>query len=221
MRYVVQVELVYNFLMHLRSLHFFKFTKYSHISEILTLNDVLYWGGDTFVSVVLALFVVQYIDGASASSVGLAYMIYRLTSSLSTSYIGRMFDRIKGYKDEIWALFAASVIAGVTYISLSSATKIWHLYLAMGIVGVCRSFDVNAWKMIFYSHLEPKTKGRTMGTYDAIWGVTAGAIAALSGFLGEAYGFRNVILIAGIIILLGGIPVLSLRRDSLLKSSTD
>ena len=203
--------------MHLRPLHFFKFTKYSHIAEALTLSDVLYWGGDTFVSVILALFVTQYIDGASASSVGIAYMIYRLASSLSTSFIGRLFDDIKGYKDEVWGLILAPVIAGTTYILLSFATQLWHLYLAMGIIGICRAFDVNAWKMIFYTHLEPKTKGRTIGTYDAIFGVAIGAMAALSGFIGEQYGFRNVILIAGIIIMLGAIPILSLRNNKWIK----
>ncbi len=202
--------------MHLRSLHFFKFTKYSHIAEALTLSDMLYWGGDTFVTVVLALFITQYIDGASASSVGIAYMIYRLTSSLSTVFIGRMFDSIKGYRDEVWALFSAAIIAGITYIMLSSATQIWQLYVAMGIIGICRAFDVNAWRLIFYTHLESKTKGKTIGTYDAIFGISMGAMAALSGFVGEIYGFRNVILIAGIIMVLGGIPVLSLRKDKLI-----
>ena len=67
--------------------------------------------------------------------------------------------------------------------------------------------------MIFYSHLESKTKGRTMGTYDAIYGVSAGAIAALSGFMGDLYGFRNVILVAGIVVILGGFPVLSLKDE--------
>ena len=74
--------------------------------------------------------------------------------------------------------------------------------------------------MIFYDHLEPKTKGRTIGTYDAIWGVMAGTAAALSGFVGELYGFRIVIMVAGIIIILGGVPILSLRNDKSLKSST-
>lgn len=203
--------------MHLRPLHLFRFTRYAHIAEALTLNDVLYWGGDTFVSVILALFVTQYLNGAGASNVGIAYMIYRLASSLSASFIGKAFDKMKGYLDEIWALFAASVIAGITYILLSAANQVWHLYLAMAIVGICRSLDVNSWRVIFYSHLEPKTKGRTIGTYDTIFGISAGAIAALSGFVGEMYGFRNVILIAGIIIVLGGIPVLSLRDDPLVK----
>jgi MFS family permease len=199
--------------MHLRSLHFFKFTKYSHIAEILTLNDVLYWGGDTFASVVLALFVTQYIEGSSASSVGIAYMIYRLLSSLSTTYFGKMFDKHKGYVDEIWALFIASIGAGLTYIILSFATQLWHLYLAMGILGICRSIDINSWKLLFYSHLESKIKGRTIGTYDAIYGVAMGALAALAGFVGEIHGFRNVILIAGVIILVSSFPILSLRKD--------
>ena len=203
--------------MHLRSLHVFKFTKYSHIAEVLTLSDILYWGGDTFVSVVLALFVIQYIEGASVGNVGIAYMIYRLSSSLSSVYVGRMFDSIKGYSDELWALFTAPIVAGITYMFLSFATQIWHLYLAMAIVGICRSLDVNAWKMVFYTHLESKTKGRTMGTYDAIFGVTMGALAALAGLAGEVYGFRSVIFVAGIIVLLGGVPILSLRKDKTIR----
>ena len=202
--------------MHLRSLHLFRFTKFAHIAEVLTLNDVLYWGGDTFASVVLALFITQYIDGATASSVGIAYMFYRLASALTTAQIGRMFDRHKGYIDEVIALFFASFIAGLTYIVLSFAVQLWHLYIAMMFLGICRSFDINSWKIIFYSHLESKTKGRTIGTYDAIYGVAAGAMAALAGFVGDAYGFRNVILIAGLIILVSSFPILSLRREKYL-----
>lgn len=199
--------------MHLRPIHLFKFTKYSNIAEALTLNDVLYWTGDTFISVVLALFVTQYIDGATASSVGLAYMIYRLASSLTTVPIGKLFDKYKGYKDETWALFLVSFLAGFTYIGLSFATQLWHLFLAMAILGIARSFDINSWKLLFYSHLEKDRKGRTIGTYDALYGIAMGTMAALSGFIGDIYGFRNVILIAGFIALLSGIPVLSIKND--------
>ena len=204
--------------MHLRSLHFFKFTKYSHIAEVLTLNDILYWGGDSFVSVILALFVIQFIDGASASSVGIAYMIYRLASALTTTQIGKMFDKRKGYGDEIWGLFISTFVAGLAYVSLSAASQLWHLYLAMGVLGVCRSFDINSWKLLFYSHLESNTKGRTIGTYDALYGVAIAAIVALAGFVGDIYGFRVVVLIAGFIIMAGSYPVLSLRSDKALKT---
>ncbi|MBT4124336.1 MAG: MFS transporter [Candidatus Pacebacteria bacterium] len=199
--------------MHLRSLHFFKFTKYSSITEVLALNNVLYWGGDTFVSVVLALFVTQYIEGSSASSVGIAYMIYRLASSLSTASVGRFLDEHKGYRDEIWALFFASIIAGMSYIGLGFATNLWHLYLVMAILGVCRSFDNNAWQILFFSHIEADKKGQVIGVNDAIYGVVMGAMAALSGFVGEIYGFRAVIMIAGILMFVGGFPVLSLRKE--------
>jgi|APSaa5957512535_1039671.scaffolds.fasta_scaffold01533_17 MFS family permease len=199
--------------MHLRSLHFFKFTKYSRITEVLALNNVLYWGGDTFVSVVLALFVTQYITDSSASSVGIAYMIYRLSSSLSTASIGKFLDKHKGYIDEIWALFFASIVAGLSYIALSFATELWHLYLSMAILGVCRSFDNNSWTILFYSHMEESKRGRIIGANDAIYGVAMGAMAALSGFVGEIYGFRVVILVAGLLMLVGGFPVLSLRSE--------
>lgn len=199
--------------MLLRSLKLFKFTKYSHIAEVLTLNDVLYWGGDAFISVVLALFITQYLNGATASSVGIAYLIYRLASSVTTAQVGKMLDAHKGYQDEIWGLFGASLVAGLTYIALSFATELWHLYVAMAIIGVCRSFDINSWKLLFYTHLESGSKGRVIGTYDAVYGVVIGIMGALAGFVGEIYGFRIVILVAGIIIFIGGFPTLSLRTD--------
>lgn len=180
------------------------------------MNDVLFWGGDAFASVILALFVIQYIEGATASSVGIAYMIYRLASALTTVQIGKMFDKYKGYKDEIWALFITGIVAGVTYIALSTANQLWHLFLAMGMLGICRSFDINSWKLLFYSHLESKAKGRAMGTYDAIYSIAIGAIVALAGFIGEIHGFRIVILVAGLIIMVSSFPVLSLRSDKTL-----
>jgi len=199
--------------MHLRPFHIFKFTKHSHIVKILTLNDVLYWSGDTFISVVLALFVTQYINGASASSVGVAYMIYKLSSSITTTSAGKFFDKHKGFADEIWALFLVSFVAGLTYIALSFGTELWHLYLAMGVLGVAESFDINSWKLLFYTHLEKNKQGRVIGTYDAIYGVSAAAMAALAGFIGEAYGFRVVIFVAGLIVFASGLPILSLKKD--------
>lgn len=199
--------------MFFRPIRLFKFTKYAHIAEVLTLNDVLYWSGDAFFAVVLALFITRHIEGSSASTVGISYMIYRLLSSISTVSIGKLFDKKKGYLDEIWALFFVSIVAGATYISLSFFTQLWQLYLAMGIFGICRSIDINAWKMLFYSHLEPSTKGRTIGTNDAIFGVVMASMAALAGFIGDAHGFRVVVFVAGLIVIAGAFPILSLRRD--------
>jgi len=199
--------------MFLKPLRVFRFTKYAHITEVLTLNDVLYWSGDAFFAVVLALFITQHIEGSSTSTVGVSYMIYRLLSSLSTVSIGKLFDKHKGYVDEIWALFFVSIVAGTTYIALSFSTQLWHLYLAMGIFGVCRSVDINAWKMLFYSHLDSTAKGKTIGTNDAIYGIAMAVMAALAGFIGDMYGFRIVVLVAGLLVLLGAFPVLSLRGD--------
>jgi MFS family permease len=202
--------------MLVRPIHLFKFSKYSHISEALTLNDILFWGGDAFVSVIMALFVTKFIEGGTASSVGIAYMIYRLLSAVTTVPIGKFLDDHKGFIDEVWTLFLVSIFAGVSYILLSFATQLWQLFLVMGVLGILRAFDINAWKIIFYSHLETKTKGRTIGTYDAVYSVAMGAIYALGGFVGDIYGFRIVVLLAGILIILGGIPVLSLREDKTL-----
>lgn len=202
--------------MHARPLHLFKYTKYSHISEVLTLNDILYWGGDAFVSVIMALFVLQYIDGGTASSVGISWMVYRILSAVTTVPVGKFLDNHKGYVDEVWALFIVSILAGISYIVLSFATQVWHLYTIMGVLGVLRAFDINAWKIMFYSHIETKTKGRTIGTYDAAYNIAIGAIYALAGFAGDAYGFRSVVIVGGILIMLGGIPVLSLRKDKTL-----
>ncbi|MFC1722309.1 MFS transporter [Patescibacteria group bacterium] len=202
--------------MHARPVHLFKYTKYSHISEVLTLNDILYWGGDAFVSVIMALFVTQYIEGGTASSIGISWMIYRLFTAITTVQVGKFLDKHKGYVDEVWALFFVSILAGISYILLSFATQVWHLYFAMAVLGLLRSFDINAWKIIFYSHLEEKTKGRTIGTYDAAFSISLGAIYALAGFIGDAYGFRNVIILGGVLIILGGFPVLSLRKDKTL-----
>jgi len=202
--------------MHIRPVHIFRFSKYSHISEVLTLNDILFWGGDAFVSVIMALFVTQFIEGGTASTVGLSWMIYRLFSAVTTVPIGKFLDKHKGYVDEVWALLIVSLLAGIAYILLSFATQVWHLYLVMGTLGILRALDINAWKVVFFSHLETKAKGRTIGTYDAAFSIAIGAIYALAGFVGELYGFRLVVMLGGISIMLGGIPVLSLRKDKTL-----
>ena len=177
----------------------------------LSFNDFTFWGTDSLVSVIYTLFVIDHIDGGSATIAGISFMISRFAGLLFTIPIGNLFDRIKGQADEIDGLIISNLLCGIAYIGLSYANAIWHLYLAMFIIGVARSIDVTAWRILFYSNIKKNKYGETLGIYQTLMSLTMGMAVAMGGLIGDAFGYQIVMLTGGIMLLAGGLLPLMIR----------
>lgn len=185
-------------------IHFYRNSRRGKILRALTASDISFWGTDAFISVVFVLYTIQFIPGGSATHVGFAFLGNRIVNALCSLPIGRLFDRYRGYLDELWSLALASFITGMLYMLLSFATALWQLYFVMLILGLLSAINLAAWRVIFYSTIAKTEYGQTVGIYQTFISLAQGVALALGGYLGDRIGFNNVVLLGGIIIALGG-----------------
>lgn len=191
---------------------FYQNSSRGKILRAMTLNDITYWGADAFIVVIFALYVVNFIDGGSATHIGFAFFVYNLIRALSSIPIGQFFDKHRGYIDEIWGLTITSFAAGFTYILLSQASQLWHLYAAMFALGLISAVNLTSWKVIFYNNIEKEEYGQTIGIYQTAVAIAYSLAAALGGIAGDRFGFDVVIFIGGIVMILGGFVPLTVKQ---------
>lgn len=200
-----------NMLSDRSKLDFYQDSSRGRLLRALTLNDLSYWATNSFIGVVLILYVLQFIGGASATHFGLAFLVYKAVGAVLSIPVGRFYDKHKGYIDEVWGLAISSFGAGGIYIALSFATELWHLYVAMAFLGFVAIININSWRTLFYNNISKDEYSETVGTYQAIQSFGEGLALALGGFFGDAFGFDTVVFYGGIIIMLGGFIPLSIK----------
>lgn len=183
----------------------------TYIIRTLTANDVAFWGADAFVSVALALFVVTFIEGATVLNVGVALMIHRVVGAFAAIPIGQWFDKHKGHLDEVWGLSIACMLGGFTYILLSFATNIWQLYIAMFFMGIFSVINLASWRILFYSNVNSDQFGQTVGIYQTLYSLGIGLFMAIGGFVGEEFGYDEVLLLGGLFMVFGSVLPLLIR----------
>lgn len=181
------------------------------VIRTLTLSDLSFWAVDAFVSVILVLFVIQFIDGGSATHAGLAFLVYKGIAAFLSIPVGRFFDSHKGHIDEVWGLAVASFVYGGTYVLLAFASELWHLYVAMIVMGAMSTVNLLSWRTLFYNSLHKDTYTETVGTYQTVVFLGQGVALAMGGIVGDTFGFNTVVFYGGIIITLGGFLPLSIR----------
>lgn len=186
-------------------------TARTYIIRMLTANDVTFWGADAFVSVALALFVVTFIEGASVLNVGVALMIHRVVGAFAAIPIGRWFDKHKGHLDEVWGLSIACMLGGFTYILISFSTQIWQLYVAMFFLGIFSVINLASWRILFYSNVSSDQFGQTVGIYQTLYSLGIGMFMVIGGFVGEEFGYDEVLLLGGVFMVFGSVLPLLIK----------
>lgn len=183
------------------------------VIRTLTVNDIAYWGAFDMIMVVLALFVVEHVDNASAADVGIALLIYKVSSTISSIPIGTELDSIPGLRDENLGLTLAGFINGTIFILMSFVTQKWQLYLLMVFFGISVSLNLNSWRTLFNKWVDKKKTGTTFGIYQTFYALGTGMMAAIAGFVGAEFGFRVVLVLAGIVAYIGATVPLFIRRE--------
>lgn len=191
---------------------YIKNSKVGFLLRILTIDDVSFWGANSLISVILALFIVDNIAGATAINVGIGLMLRELTLAFLSIPVGKMFDRTKGLLDEVVFLSISGFLVGTSYILMSFSTQIWQLYALMILIGIGHAVNLNAWRILFYGSIHESERGQTIGVYQTVMSITIALILGIGGFIGERYGFNVVLILGGMMSVVGGVLPLFLRE---------
>jgi len=186
--------------------------KKSNVLSVLTFNDASLWGADTFVAVVLALFITTNFDNGTAIEVGFAFAIYRVMRAVAAIPLGRYFDEHRGHYDEYLGLVLAGLLVGGSYFGMFFATELWMIYLGMGLVGLGHAIDILSWQILFYSNVPERSRGSVLGVYQTFMQIIYALSTVIAGFVGERYGFEWVLFLAGVLAIVSSIIMLIISR---------
>lgn len=187
--------------------------KVGRVIRVLTFNDITYWGGFDMLQVVFALFVVRHIQAGSDADVGLAFFIYKIFSMGLSIPLGNVFDKLPGMADETYGLALSSIITGMSYMLLSLAEVRWQLFVLMAAIGLSRSLNLNSWRKIFNKSLSKDRSGTELGIYDTIFSLGTALLGLMAGVLSELFGVKLVLVITGMIVTVGALLPVIIRKD--------
>ena len=166
-----------------------------------------------FLVPIFSLFVINDIRGGSIETVGFALAVYWIVKSVLQLPVGRWLDRNKGEIDDFWSLFFGSCAGALATIAFFFfGREIWHLYTYEVILGVADAFTVPPIYAIFSRHLDKDHEGFEWSVLSSVsFGAGSALGGALGGIIAGMYGFRLVLLFAGLGALTASIVLLLVR----------
>jgi len=191
----------------------------SDVVKALTLNDFSMNASSAISTVIFTLFVIKQINGGTIAEVGISQLIFLGVSALLNMPLAKLLDKTKGYIDEGTVLALSSVLRGISLMILAFSHSIWELYLYQALLGVARSMDLTAWRVLFSKFLDMKKPAVQWATYDAVIAIGIGIATVIAGYLGDTVPFSYVIFLAGVVSLLGALFPLFVFKELRVKSN--
>lgn len=187
--------------------------KINSVIRFLTISDVLMISGFGLVAPVFAVFITDTIQGGNIEVVGFASAIYLLTKSLFQIPAAGIIDKIKGEKDDFWAMFIGSIIFSIIPLFYLLITTPMQLYAIQFFYGLSTAITLPAWMAIFTRHIDRKHEGVEWGVYGTLVDLGSAGAASLGGFLAYRFGFAPLFIIVSITSFIGSMFLVGIYKN--------
>lgn len=153
--------------------------------------------------------------GLSDPQLGLVGASFMYVYALAGPVAGIIGDRMSRKVLIIGGLVFWSVVT----VGTALATEYWHLLLVRGLEGFGEAFYFPASMALIGEYHGPETKSRAMGIHQS--SVYAGTIAggAVSGYMGQHYGWRSSFVLFGSLGVLLGLVLLGALKEPARRAS--
>lgn len=173
------------------------------VIKVLTISDFLIISGFGLITPVFAVFVTDTITGGTLAVVGIAAAIYLLARSIGQIPVGAIIDRIRGERDDFWAMFIGSIVFSIVPLFYLIITTPFHLYLVQLLFGLSTAAVLPPWMAIFIRHIDKKHEGLEWGIYQTLIDLGGAGAASLGGFLAFQFGFSYLFVLVSIASFIG------------------
>ena len=100
---------------------------------------------------------------------------------MTSAPLSRYMDRTDGERDEFAFMFLGLLVATFVPLFYIAANQPWHIYVLQGLLAICFTMAVPAWRILFTNHLD---KGKT-GFEWSLEDVAFGMSTAISAYVGS------------------------------------
>ena len=191
---------------------YFTLKNINPVVRFLTISDIMILSGFGLISPIFAVFIVDIIKGGTLEVVGIASAVYLLTRSLIQIPAATMIDKIKGEKDDYWALQIGSLVFSFVPLFYLFISTPMELYFVQFFYGLASAFTYPAWLAIFTRHIDREHEGVEWGVYQTLVDLGGAASASLGGFLAYQFGFNLLFVLVSFISFIGSFFLLGIYR---------
>jgi MFS family permease len=187
--------------------------KINIVIRFLTISDVIIISSFGLISPIFAVFVTDSIKNGSVEVAGLAAAIFLLSKSLFQIPFAALIDKIKGEKDDFWALIIGSILFSLIPLFYLVISTPLHLYLVQFIYGIATAIAVPPWYAIFTRHIDKNYEGIEWGIYQTFVDLGSAGTAAIGGLLAYRFGFESLFITVSIVSIIGTLFILGIRKN--------
>lgn len=192
--------------------NYFTLKDINPVVRFLTISDILILSGFGLISPIFAVFIVDTIKGGNLEVVGIASAVYLLTRSLIQIPAAAMVDKIRGEKDDFWALQIGSLVFSFVPLAYLFVSTPIELYFVQFFYGLASAFTYPAWLAIFTRHIDREHEGVEWGVYQTLVDLGGAASASLGGFMAYQFGFNFLFLLVSFISFIGSFFLLGIYK---------
>lgn len=172
--------------------------------RVLLLSHSAFWLASNLLTPFLSIFYINALHGVTLVEVGIASLIYFLAFGLFEPVAGLIADKIPGLRDELALVFVGFLARGILFILLSFATNTWHLYMFEFFAGFFRGLAGPSDKKLFMKFIVHRQSGILWGLDESLINLSAAIGAGFGGYLVVTFGFRPMLVFAGVVTILAG-----------------
>src|SRR3989338_136726 len=149
---------------------------------------------------IFAVFITGFIPGATLKTVGFALALYAVAKSVLQIPLARFLDKHRGERDDFYTLMAGALVAVIYPFALLAVSEAWHLYFLEAFVGFGDAALMSAYYSLFARHVYKGAEGFEWSLF-SVGGLTISSAigGAIGGVLADAFGFKLLFLISGIV----------------------
>jgi len=174
-------------------------------ARVLLFSHSIFWLASNLLAPFLSIFYMSELSGVTLVEIGVSALIYYLTFGLFEPVAGILADRISGLKDELAFVFIGFIARGVLFILLAFAENSWHLYMFQFWLGFFRGLSGPSSKVLYAKFIQSKQSGMLWGLDESLANLSAALGAGVGGYLAIEIGFRNMLIVTGLLTIVSGI----------------
>jgi MFS family permease len=123
-----------------------------------------------------------------------------------------IIDKIKGEKDDFWALLIGSLLFSFVPLAYIFVSSPMELYFVQFIYGVATAITYPSWLAIFTRHIDKEHEGLEWGIYQTLVDLGGAASASIGGFLAYKFGFNFLFILVSAASLFGSLFLVGIYK---------
>jgi MFS family permease len=173
--------------------------------KIMLFSNSIFWLATNLLIPFLSIFYATELSDVTVTEIGISALIYYLSFGSLEPIFGALSDRIKGLRDEALFLITSFMARGILFILFAFATNSWHLYIFQFLLGSFRALSGPSSKVLYARFMRHSQSAFFWGIDESFVNISAALGAGFGGYLISIVGFRDMLIIAGMLTIIAGI----------------